>query len=205
MRPDELDDLLQKAAPTPPPTAMAVAAMVAREAERRADGVAPISARSRSRWRAVAVGVACVVALTGAGTVAAYQLSVPPFSTLEHGVERAHTGIPIVYVNSLGREVDCLAFIEYQHLDSAQRSAIEKVSDDDRWAGYGQRALDQAGIPHASPEVQNDAVNAALARDLWKAAHAAVPAMIREADASGPVFNGYSFSCAKLGGVDGRP
>ncbi|MTB85009.1 hypothetical protein [Nocardioides marmotae] len=152
-----------------------------------------------------AVVVASTFALTGAGTIAAYQLSVPPFQTLEDGVERARTGIPVTYTNSLGREVECLAFIEYRKLDAEQRAAIETASNDDRWEGYGERVLTGLGMPQAAPEAQNDAISDVLGEDLWEAARQAVPEMVYMEDSTGPVFNGWSFSCANPGGVDGRP
>lgn len=148
---------------------------------------------------------AAALALSGAGTLAAHQLSIPPFQTLEEGVERAKTGIPVTYTNSLGREVECLAFIEHRNLSADQRSAIEEASRSEVWDGYGQRVLDELDIPAASPEEQNDAVFEVLGQDLWRAARTAVPEMTYMADSQGPVFNGSSMSCAHPGGEDGRP
>ncbi len=146
-----------------------------------------------------------MVALTGAGTVAAYQLSIPPFQTLEDGVGRASAGVPVTYTNSLGRTVKCLAFIEYRNLTPEQRDAIERASRADEWDGYGQRVLDDLNMPNASPERQNHAISEVAHQDLWKAAHAAVPGMVYMRDSDGPVFAGSSMSCANPGGVDGRP
>jgi hypothetical protein len=145
------------------------------------------------------------VALTGAGTVAAYQLSIPPFQTLEEGVGRATTGVPITYTNSLGREVECLAFIEYRNLTAEQRGAIEDASRANEWDGYGQRVLDDLNMPNASPERQNHALGEVVHQDLWEAAQAAVPGMVYMRESDGPVFAGSSMSCANPGGFDGRP
>lgn len=155
--------------------------------------------------RVVLGAAAAVIALTGAGSLAAYQLSIPPFQTLEDGVSRSSTGIPITYTNSLGRRVECLAFIEYKNLTFDQQDAIEVASQADGWNGYGQRTLDSLAIPDASPEQQNEAVSEELHDDLWDAARAAVPGIAYMRDSAGPVFAGDSMSCANAGGVDGRP
>lgn len=200
----DLDELLRGAAPRPPRDADATALQLAREVRSQSLGVTPLRPRRRSRLRTTAVVATAAVALSAAGTISAYQLSIPPFQTLEDGVERADTAIEVDYTNSLDRKVECLAFIEYRHLDSNQQAAIEQVSADDRWDGYGQRVLNQLAIPNSSPEAQNEAISRVLGEDLWEAASTAIPGMVKMEDSDGPVFNGYSFSCANPGGVDGR-
>lgn len=141
--------------------------------------------------------------LTGAGTVAAYQLNVPPFQSLEDGVRRAQYGIPVTYTNSLDRQVECLAFIEYRNLDENQRAAIENIAQDARWENYGQRTLAALDIPNASPEDQNEAIAAILSEDLRSAAHGAVPEMAATMDRDAAAYNGHSLACPE--GVDGLP
>jgi len=145
------------------------------------------------------------LALTGAGTLTAYQLGVPPFQTLDADVGRTTTGIAVTYINSSDRTVQCLAFIEYRNLDAAQRTALDQVATSTQWAGYGQRVLNALDLPDASPQAQNAAITEVVEQDLWRAAHTAVPTMVYMQDSDGPVFNGSSLSCANSGGVDGQP
>lgn len=203
MNEDEFDDLVREAAPMPSTAATSTAVLLGREAGIEAAGVVPL--RPRPGWQRAAGVAAAALLLTGAGTVTAYQLSVPPFNTLERGVERVTTPIEVNYMNSLGREVECLAFIEYQNLGHDERAAVEDIAADERWDGYGQRVLDNLRIPNASPEAQNEAIVEVLRDDLWEATEEAVPGIVRMQDSNGPVFNGFSLSCAGPGGVDGRP
>lgn len=201
----DLDDLLRRSAPAPSRAASETAVLLARQVAGEGVGAAVLGRRRPRRSWVVAAAAAGALTLVGAGTVTAYQLGVPPFMTLEDGVHRVETGIPVTYTNSLGREVECLAFIEYRNLDAEQQNAVEDVGQDERWDGYGQRVLDGLGIPSATPEAQNDAIHTVLSDDLWEAAHEAVPEMVYMQDPEGPVYNGHSFSCANPGGVDGRP
>lgn len=207
MNDEQLDDLLHRSSVVPSRAARATAVQLTREVRDEVAGAVPFRRRRPARIRMVVGAVAAVVALTGAGTLAAYQLSVPPFQTLEDvaGVGRATTGIPINYTNSLGREVQCLAFIEYRNLTTDQRAAIEHASRADHWQGYGQRVLDDLDIPSASPERQNSAIFDVVGDDLWSAARKAVPGMSYMNNSDGPVYYGTSMSCANPGGVDGRP
>lgn len=201
---DELGRTLRRSAPAVSEQAVKAAQLVARQARGVSAGARPLS-RRRPRWQAAAAVGVGVVLLAGAGSVTAYQLGVPPFQTLEEGVGRAHDGVPVVYENSLGRTVECTAFIEYRDLDADQRAAVDDVAADPRWQGYGQRVLDDLDIPRASPEAQNTAVLDVVGEDLWVAAREAVPGLSRDLQASGPRFAGWSASCAGPGGVDGRP
>ncbi len=202
---DELDDLLRHSALAPSQAAVSTSEQLAREVRDEVAGVVPIRRPRRTRGRIVLGAAAAVVALTGAGTLTANQLSIPPFVTIEEGVDRATTGVPISYTNSLGRQVECLAFIEYRNLTSQQRAAIEDASRADEWDGYGQQVLDDLNMPNASPERQNNAIGKMVHHDLWRAARAAVPEIVYMRDSKGPAFVGSSMSCANPGGVDGRP
>lgn len=201
----DLDDLLRQSAASPSEEARATSVELAREIRDEVSGAFPLRRRRRSVGRTAIAAAAAVVALTGAGTLAAYQLSIPPFQTLDDGVERARTGIPVDYVDSAGRAVECLAFIEYRNLSTDQRAAVETASRDSGWQGYGQRVLDDLDIPVASPEEQYDALSEVVHDDLWRAAREAVPGLVYMSDSDGPVFAGTSMSCTDLGGVDGRP
>lgn len=202
---DGLDDLLRRSAMAPSPSAGATAVALAREVRDEVAGAVPLRRPRRMRGRVALGAVAAVVALTGAGTIAAHQLSIPPFQTLEDGVGRATTGVPVTYTNSLGHRVECLVFIEYRNLTADQRDAVEDASQADEWDGYGQQVLDDLNMPSASPEQQNYAIGKVVHKDLWEAAQAAVPGMVYMRNSAGPVFAGSSMSCANPGGVDGRP
>jgi len=180
------------------------AVLLARQVGAAHMGAIPIARRRKPGWVAAAAA-GCVFALTGAGTLAAHQLGIPPFQTTDPGTERAMRGVSITYTNSLHRQVDCLAFIEYRNLDAAERDRIEQVAGDGRWQGYGQRTLDRLGIPDATPEAQNQALTAVVFEDLWQAARSEVPGLAYMTQSNGPVFTGSSISCAGPGGVDGRP
>lgn len=201
----EFDELLRSGAPTPSTTADRTAVLLARQLQGVDAGATPLGQRHPRRSWAVVAAAAGALTLAGGGTITAYQLSIPPFQTLEDGVQRAQTGIPVTYTNSLNREVECLAFIEYRNLDDEQQNSIEQVAQDDRWDGYGQRVLDSLGIPDAAPEAQNVAITAVVREDLRDAAQKAVPEMVYMQDSDGPIYNGSSMSCANPGGVDGRP
>src|SRR5690625_70274 len=206
----DLDDLLRKSAPEPSASAAELAVQLAQEL-RGADVLTPaLKVRRRRRRNRVVAGAVGTLLMTAGATVAAYQLSVPPFQTLPDGVQRAHAGIPVTYTNSLGRQVECLAFIEYRNMDENQRAAIEAVAEDPRWEGYGDRVLATLNIPDASPIAQNDAISDVVHEDLRAAAREAVPEIVfpqdidlTSYDAGDPFFNGSAFSCPE--GVDGLP
>lgn len=200
MKDEELDLLLARSAPTPPDEAVRTAVLMAR------DSTAP--RRPPSRWRrfgkiaGVSAGGALLIA---AGTTAAYQLSIPPFVTVDAGTVRIG-GIPVEYTNSLGRRVDCLAYMDFRNIDDAQRGKLRGVAKSPEWSGYGDRVLDQLNIPEASPEAQNEAIFDVVQSDLVQRARQAVPEMVVfEQESSAPDYHGTALSCAKAGGVDGRP
>lgn len=201
----KFDELLRSSAPTPSRRAGATALLLVDETRGVNPAPAPRHQVRRRRRTVLIAAAAAAVALSAGGTFAAYQLSIPPFQTLEKGVDRAHTGIPVTYTNSLGRTVRCQAFIEYRNLDHPQQAAIDRIASSTRWQGYGQRVLDELHIPKASPQAQNEAIVDAALDDLWQAAHEAVPSMVFMRPSSGPVFNGFAMSCAEPGGVDGQP
>lgn len=192
----QLDRLLRQSAPVPSPEAVETSLLFSRQVRGVAAGAEPLRARRRPNW--VAAGaIAGALSLTGAGTLTAYQLSIPPFQTLEPGLERAMTGIPVNYRSSAGQDVECLAFIEFRNLNAVQREQIEQVASDDRWDGYGQRVLDALVMSDASPEDQQLAIGEVVGEDLYLAAKSAVPPIVHaETGATeGPIFSGSSLSC----------
>lgn len=79
-----LDQVLRRSAPVPPDAAVDTALLVARQVQGVASGAEPLRRRRRPNGVA-ATAVAATLSLTGAGSLAAYQLGIPPFQTLEEG------------------------------------------------------------------------------------------------------------------------
>jgi hypothetical protein len=93
---DTLDDLLARTAPSPSPEALNTALQLARwtaTEERR-------PARRHDRRPLVIVAFAAGALLaSGAGTLTAYQLGIPPFQGTDPGSKRIATPIPVEYTN----------------------------------------------------------------------------------------------------------
>lgn len=131
-----LDDLLDAADPT---------VSAAAEEQARALARASFTARPRLRWtrtRTAVVAGAATLAVAAAGTTAAYQLSIPPFMTLEEGSWRTSQGVPVNGVTDAGLAFECLAFVEARHATRAQQAAIEEMVRTTDWGRYGQRQYD---------------------------------------------------------------
>lgn len=138
-----LDTLLQTACPAVS-TAEEVAAV---EMARQIVGEQMERARrclDGGRFRpAIAIPVAIgTLALVGAGTVAAYQLAMPPFQTLEPGLGRTTHAVPVDYRTDAGMRVLCKAFVEYRDVSKHQRDQVNTMVTTTHWAGYGQRVYD---------------------------------------------------------------
>src|SRR4051794_26223715 len=99
---DALDALLERSAPSPSPQALDVALQLAR---RTAVEQRRPPRRIRRRPMLIAATAAGVLLVTGAGTLTAYQLGIPPFQTVDSGSERIATPVTIEYTNSLGKQV----------------------------------------------------------------------------------------------------
>lgn len=110
-------------------------------------------ARPRVQRRWLRVGVLApvgmgVVALMGAGTLAAYQLSIPPFVSTESGVERVTEPIPVDYTTDAGTVLDCNLWLEFRNVSDAQRANLNAMSTDSMWQGFGQRVYDDLPESH---------------------------------------------------------
>lgn len=198
MNDEELDTLLQRSAPRPTEYAVRIARVMATETTE-----AGRSRRPRRRMVLAAVGGVAVLA-TGAGTITAYDLSIPPFVAKDADTVRIRPGIPVNYMNSLGRRVECLAFMDFKHLSPSQQTELSKIPSDPTWAGYGDRVLSRLDLPDASPEAQNEAISDTVADDLWQSAHQAVPELVHMRDSDGPIFEAAMLSCTGPGGVNGH-
>lgn len=158
----------------------------------------------RKRWT-VPLVVGGVVALTGAGTAAAYQLGVPPFQTADAGTQRTTTGIAVDYVNYRQRSVHCLAFIEFADVSAAQRRQINAFAADTNWSGYGQRIINAFPPAERTTLEQDERALDAIWPDLTRRTLLAVPGL-RDTTSSGvPRVTGSALSCTDKGGQDGAP
>ena len=98
----------------------------------------------------VALGL---VALTGAGNYAAYQLSIPPYVETGPGVERVEDPIPVDYTTDAGTALDCNLYLEFRDVSAAQRARLDAMGDDPVWRGFGQRVYD--ALPDQNRAVQD--------------------------------------------------
>ena len=197
MNDDTLDDLLERSAPAPSPEAVCTALQLARRtaAEQRRPH------RQHRRRPVIVAFAAGALLLSGAGTLTAYQLSVPPFQGTDRGSERIATPIPVEYTNSLGRQVRCQAFTEWEDLTSQQRATLNALGQDPFWVGYGDRVLSSQGLQGGPVLDQEQAVFDAVAEDLPRRAAAALAAA--EHSPSSAVYHGSAISCVP-GGANGQ-
>lgn len=191
-----LDRLLTGSAPSPSALAAETALLLARQ-------VADAHRKPPPLWKrrpvvAAAVGAGAVL-LVGAGTVKAYQLAIPPFQGLDSGTVRA-APVEIDYTNSLGKQVRCQAFTEWEQLTDDQRTVLSRAAKDGYWTGYGDRVLAAQDLQGASVEDQEQAVFDQAASDVRQRAEAALGG---SAGLPTAVYHGISITCAP-GGADGQ-
>lgn len=155
--------------------------------------------RTRPRRRGLLVGaaVAGALALTAAAGVTASQLGIPPFQTLEPGVERVATAVPITYTESDGTPVTCKAFMEFRHLGDADQDRVVSFISSHDWAGTGQAAYDAAHAAGGTADDISLRFSNGIDAALFAGAKTALPQVVRGPGAtSGVVFNGYGMSCS---------
>ena len=93
------------------------------------------------------------MAVLGAGTYAAYQLSIPPFVGLEPGVERVTEPIAVDYRTDAGTVLDCDLYLKFRDVTPEQRLSLNELSKDPMWRGFGQRIYDS--LPAKNRAVQD--------------------------------------------------
>ncbi|TWP32748.1 hypothetical protein [Leekyejoonella antrihumi] len=135
----------------------------------------------------------------------AYQLSVPPFQSLEPGLQRTSHGVPFTYRTDSGTLVVCEAFVEFSGVTGRQRRQINAMVTDTSWAGYGQRTYN--ALPAKKRAVQDGPgpTGDAILNDLEQRALRAAPGTKLRA-AQGPMVTGGAISCNYPNGAprDGR-
>ena len=152
MNDDDLDRLLADARKDATAPSDALARLIAAEAVEQRTKKSKLSRRWLRRGMLVPVGVGAV-ALSAATTYGAYQLSIPPFVTTEPGVERVSEPISVDYTTDKGTMLDCDLYVEFSDVTQAQRDALNAMSSNPRWDGFGQRIYDR--LPAANRKTQN--------------------------------------------------
>ena len=158
----------------------------------------PVIARKRwSRgmvWGSVAVGA---TVLTAGASIAAVQLGIPPFQTLDKGLQRTSTSIPVDYVQTDGTAVRCLAFMEFQHLDGAAVTRVERFVSTHDWAGFGQALFDASPATATLFITPRISAGHLLDSALFGKAREALPGLIRgPSDTTAISYTGFSMSCS---------
>ena len=195
MNDEDLDVLLDGARQRASEPATALSRLVAVEA---AQTHGP---RARSWHRRLRVGVLApagigVLALTGAGTLAAYQLSVPPFVSTEPGVERVTDPIPVDYTTDAGTVLDCGLWLEFRNVSDAQRANLDAMATDPMWQGFGQRVYD--ALPEQNRAVQDGPESLWSERvneQVYAEALRANPGLTLRGPADGPSLVGATTRC----------
>lgn len=195
MHDEELTTLLERATKHVSPAASTIAGRLAAEVALQRLGRRWTSRGWAQKGILIPVGIG-VLAFSGAGTYAAYQLSIPPYVATEPGVERVSDPIPVNYRTDAGRRIDCLAYLEFRDVTAAQRERLNALSANGDWSGYGQRIYN--GLPEANRQVQEgpepmlaDRVDA----ELYALALKAVPGIGFRTGNGTPSIEGATIRC----------
>ena len=195
MTDDELDLLLADAKREASAEAAVFSRLVAVEAVEQPS----TKPESRRRWLrkgiVVPMGIG-VLALSGAGTFGAYQLSIPPFVGLEAGVERVLEPIALPYTTDAGTVVDCTMYLEFTDVTEAQREALNSLSADPIWRDFGQEVYD--GLPAESRAIQSgpeEVWSARVEQRVVDEAVASAPGLQLRADEGIPSIHGWTIRC----------
>lgn len=206
----ELDALLARSAPVPPAPAARTAAELARKIS------APRGLRAWWRHRSIRIGAAvgAALVLAGAGTITAYEMSIPPFVGVPPDVIRVRPGVSVEYTDSLGRRWECLAFLEFENIDDNQYKQLAAISESPTWVGWGDRTLQELGLTDAPPDQQSSAIGLEARREMQRQAAAVIPGLVikanpdgpvRHASTDGPAVSGFVFWCPQPDSDHGRP
>lgn len=195
MTDNDLDALLTEARPSASEPASALSRLIANEALTAATKAKAPKRRWVRPGIAVPAGIGAVV-LSAATTYGAYQLSIPPFVETEPGVERVNEPISLDYTTDKGTVLDCDLYLEFTDVTQAQRDALNALSSDAKWQGFGQSTYD--GLPDANRATQNgpeplwsERVNEAVNKE----ALATIPGLQLRADPGTPSIHGSTTRC----------
>ena len=207
----ELDDLMARTAE--PLTARTRAATVELAERSRLQLVEPQprgfrSLRRRSpgrrpaRWLTIAAAVlGGAVVLTAGTSLAAYQLSIPPFQDIPDGIQRLTNPVPVDFDRVDGVHLHCLVFLEFRHLSTQDYQRMDSFIATSDWSLFGQR-LDSHG-PAAqarTPAAESDALFDSIDRVLYHQASRVISGLVLRHDVPGhPTYAGYGASCRQVG------
>lgn len=152
MHDEELTALLERAKKHVSPAASTIGGRLAAEVAERQLGRRWSPRGWARKGILIPVGIG-VLAFVGAGTYAAYQLTIPPYVATGPGVERVSDPIAVNYRTDAGRRIDCLAYLEFRDVTPIQRRQLNAMSTNGNWSGYGQRIYDR--LPAANRQVQD--------------------------------------------------
>jgi hypothetical protein len=173
-------------------------------AERSRLQIATPASRRRPFWRrpTIAAGVlgGCIL-LTAGTSLAAYQLSIPPFQTIPAGIQRLTNPVPVDYVSIDGTRMRCLAFAEFQNLSPEQYHRLDHFVAGHDWSGFGARLVQNGPAADARTHAEeSDAVTTLLDTALYRQASQIVPGLLLRHTAPGhPTYAGYGESCNEGG------
>ena len=194
MTEDELDLLLADAKREASAGAAVFSRLVAVEAVERANAT-PASRRWRRKGLLAPMAIG-ILALSGAGTFGAYQLSIPPFVGLEAGVERVLEPIALPYTTDAGTVVECTMYLEFTDVTEAQREALNSLGTDPIWRDFGQEVYD--GLPAESRAIQSgpeEVWSARVEQRVVDEAVASAPGLQLRADDGMPSVHGWTIRC----------
>ena len=201
MHDEELTALLERAKEHVSPAASTIGGRLAAEVAERELGRRWSPRRWARKGILIPVGMG-VLAFSGAGTYAAYQLTIPPYVATEPGVERVSNPVPVNYRTDAGRRIDCLAYLEFRDVTPLQRRQLDALSTDGDWSGYGQRIYD--GLPGAHRQAQDGPEPMLADRvddDLYARALQAAPGVAFRTDDGTPSIVGATIRCTYPDGI----
>ncbi|WP_292651586.1 hypothetical protein [Nocardioides sp.] len=145
---DELDSLLRAAAPRPDPMADMLArdlATTVASSDRAAESRRSRPRRKRLRRPFVLGGAAVgVLVLTASMTGSQWMMSVPPFMTLQPGVQRVYEPIEFVATWENGVQRECQLFLEFERLDDEELDRVAAHVRAKDWSAWRKDLSDAA-------------------------------------------------------------
>lgn len=190
---DEIDGLLKASAPQPGPVADALATGLATavvHADRRAGSEQPrVKRRSGRKWFVGGGAAIGVVAFSAAMTGSAWMMSVPPFMTLEPGVQRIYEPISYVATWEDGAQRRCQLFLEFKGLDDNEIEDVAAYVRAKNWTSWRDDLSDAA--------TGADAGDGPDLRERFRVELQSVVPDLRAVSESeaGSVITGYGTSC----------
>ena len=186
----ELDELLSASiAPLP--------VLASHEAASLAMASMPLRLRRgrmpRPRWL-VPVIVAGSLALTGAASITAYQLSVWPWVAIPTGHVRT-IPIPVDFTTDDGHVESCRAYVELRNAGDGDLTALNDSIGDHDWTGFGQQLYD-TGAPVMEDPDGESRVGDELLPALIAFTKAAIPGVLGLGeDGEGVAIDALGMSC----------